>query len=170
MRCRRGYLTLRTLLLRFGAVALGIALLRTVLSLPLLHLLGLEIDYASLPPQAAYRRVFGQPVPDGVSEIQAAGTAPVWDLEAAWMRFRATPEALTRLTRGAQRISPDQIFGPFNEPRNPRERMGLRKLGWDDVGRVRQPQVYLLEQRYGCPLQVIVDRERQTVYLFWWAP
>lgn len=112
-----------------------------------------------------FRQIFQQPKPPGVGNLRRMGMGGPggWNL---WMRFDADPETIRRL------IS--------QSPRLKREPDGINELNWDErmrpprptfgMGealRIRKPEVYNLPGN--CMTepsgQIIVDRERQQVYV-----
>jgi hypothetical protein len=132
-------------------------------------------DCAKRSPLEAFGTVFGFSPPPGVSDVSAAGR--IWpDRWSVFLRFRATDDAIGRLTKGNMPAGARQILANIETERKEDRLLGKSHLkwreegpGWDEVKRIRKPECYfLLRQAHASTpsLGVIVDRARHLVYVY----
>jgi hypothetical protein len=126
-------------------------------------------DFSQRPPADVFQMVFGRPVPDGVTDLRAAGR--VYFLkEWVWMRFHATDAALKSLTEGE---APEEVgmLPRENWSANSRyDEVDKRHVGWEAIRSITRPEFYYCGhppaqgsvQWFGS---FVVDRANHTVYV-----
>lgn len=104
-----------------------------------------SIDYSKLPPAEVFRKVTGQTVPTGITELRAAGRSGAFGMRQwVWISFRANQAAINALTAGAEPLEPAArgklLALPATVMRYVAE--DQRRVGWSDVDPIEHPQYY----------------------------
>lgn len=129
-------------------------------------------DYSAREPAMVFERVMGRSVPPGVSDLRVAGRSYPFGLKHwVYLRFRADEGAISALTRGNEQLSGRHRREAFEAPYvvNGRyERLDRKRVLWEEVRQVRQPEVYSTYGGSGgfvwCGY-LLVDRERHVAYV-----
>lgn len=160
------------------SILLGMALLCGVPSCSM-YQMARQMDYRAneRPPAETFRRLLGAP-PPGVSDVRATGYMTIPGSR-VWLRLRATDAAVAAVTRGYSRLKADEAqratttlleLSPGDDPLNTQPHLPLEhRVYWEELGRVRMPEVYMKSEEGGTRHTLIVDRKRRLVYLYYWS-
>src|SRR5262245_3048816 len=161
---RGGTVTPRTLL---GCC--GLTLLLACLLIAGLFAIGRQLRQAfpraaELPPREAFRRAMGRPAPAGGADIRAAGDFGLGGAN-AWLRFQATPQAISILTRNAPRASTEWLASATSSGTDYDQQRG--RILWNEALEVQRPEAYDLTNRVaGTARFMLVDRPSGTAYVY----
>lgn len=132
-------------------------------------------DYGRRPPERVFAMLLGYPPPRGVNNLRAEGKAALFGPNTIWVTFNFTDAAFARMWRrgSSQPITGDVARATIPQYGHPRSRQAvarMHRVGWDEVARIRNPELYsdlpTANSRWtGWVGWCVLDRERHRAYL-----